>query len=170
MGQPYVGEIRAVGFNFAPVGWVLCNGALLSIAEYDVLYVLLGTTYGGDGVTTFGIPDLRGRTPIHQGTGGGGTYVLGQLSGTESVTLMPPTMAAHTHPIAAQGAGGNASSPAGGFFAGSLAGQYAPVANGTSATGAITGFQGGNLPHYNLQPYLGVNYIISLFGIFPSQN
>jgi len=170
MAQSYVGEIRAVGFNFAPVGWVFCNGALLSIAEYDVLYVLLGTTYGGDGVTTFGIPDLRGRTPIHQGTGGGGTYVLGQLSGTESVTLTIPTMAAHTHPIAAQGAGSNASSPAGGFFAGSLAGQYAPVAGGTSAMGAITGPQGGSLPHYNLQPLLCVNYIISLFGIFPSQN
>ena len=170
MAESYVGEIRAVGFNFAPVGWLICDGSLLSIANNDVLFVLIGTTYGGDGVNTFGIPDLRGRTPIHQGTGGGGTYVLGQLSGTESVTLTPPTMAAHTHPIAAQGGGGNANSPSGAFFAGSAANQYVPAASATGATGAITGPQGGSQPHNNLQPFLCVNYIISLYGVFPSQN
>jgi microcystin-dependent protein len=170
MAQSYVGEIRAVGFNFQPVGWLFCNGALLSIAEYDVLFNLIGTTYGGDGVTTFGLPDLRGRTPIHQGSGGGGTYVIGQLSGVENVTLTTSTIPAHKHPIAAQGAGGTSTSPAGGFFAGSLAGQYAPVANGTSAMGAVTGQQGGSQPHNNLQPFLCVNYIISLYGVYPTQN
>jgi len=170
MGQPYVAEIRAVGFNFAPVGWVFCDGSLLSIAEYDVLFNLIGTTYGGDGVTTFGLPDLRGRTPIHQGTGGGGTYVMGQLSGVENVTLIPSTIPAHAHPIAAQGANGNVTAPTGAYFAGSSAEQYAAAANGTAVTGSVTGPTGGSQPHSNLQPYLCVNYIISLFGIFPSQN
>jgi microcystin-dependent protein len=169
MGQPFVGEVRAVGFNFAPQGWVFCNGALLQIAQYDALFALIGTYYGGDGVTTFAVPDLRGRTPIHQGSGAGGTYVIGQIAGFENVTLTTATMASHTHPVSAQGAGGNASSPVGGFFASSAADQYAPVANATSATGSSTGLQGGSQPHDNLQPFLGVNYIISLFGIFPTQ-
>ncbi|HEY1744740.1 MAG TPA: tail fiber protein [Granulicella sp.] len=170
MGQPYVAEIRAVGFNFAPVGWAFCDGSLLSIADNNVLFVLIGTTYGGDGVTTFAVPDLRGRTPIHQGTGGGGTYVMGQLSGVENVTLTPQTIPAHNHPIAAQGADGNVNSPTGAYFAGSTADQYAAAANGTAVTGSITGSAGSSQPHNNLQPFLCVNYIISLFGIFPSQN
>ena len=170
MAQSYVGEIRAVGFNFAPVGWVLCDGSLLSISEYSVVFNLIGTTYGGDGVNTFGIPDLRGRTPIHQGTGGGGTYVLGQLSGVENVTLTLPTIPSHRHPIAAQGANGNVNSPTGAYFAGSTAEQYAAAANGTAVTGSITGPAGSSQPHSNLQPFLCVNYIISLFGVYPTQN
>lgn len=170
MAQSYVGEIRAVGFNFQPVGWLFCNGALLSIAEYSVLFNLIGTTYGGDGVTTFGLPDLRGRTPIHQGNGGGGTYVIGQLSGVENVTLTTSTIPAHAHPIAAQGADGNANSPSGAFFAGSTLNQYVPAASATSAMGAVTGSAGGSQPHNNLQPFLCVNYIISLYGVYPTQN
>jgi len=170
MAQSYVGEIRAVGFNFQPVGWLFCNGALLSIAEYSVLFNLIGTTYGGDGQTTFALPDLRGRTPIHQGNGGGGTYVIGQLSGVENVTLTPSAIPAHAHPIAAQGADGNVSSPSGAFFAGSTLNQYVPAASATSATGAITGSAGGSQPHNNLQPFLCINYIISLYGVYPTQN
>lgn len=170
MSQPYVGEIRAVGFNFAPVDWALCNGALLSISENSVLFNLIGTTYGGDGQSTFALPDLQGRTPVHQGTGGGGTYVMGQRSGVENVTLTLPTIPSHNHPIAAQGANGSVPSPSGAFFAGSSAEQYATTANGTAVTGSITGPQGGSLPHNNLQPFLCVNYIIALFGIYPSQN
>lgn len=166
MGQPYVGEIRAVGFNFAPVGWAFCNGALLSIAEYSVLFNLIGTTFGGDGIQTFGLPDLRGRTPIHQGAG----YVMGQLAGVENVTLTTQTLAAHRHPIVAQNGDSNTGSPSGAVFARSSASQYAPVANGTSATAALLTPVGSNLPHNNLQPYLCVNYIISLFGVYPTQN
>lgn len=166
MGQPYVGEIRAVGFNFAPVGWASCNGALLSISEYEVLFQLIGTTFGGDGVQTFGLPDLRGRTPIHQGA----NFVMGQLAGIENASLTIQSLAAHHHPIMAQNGNGNAGSPAGAVFATSTSDQYGPVANGTAASGAILAQTGSNLPHNNLQPYLCVNYIISLFGVFPSQN
>jgi microcystin-dependent protein len=166
VGQPYVGEIRAVGFNFVPVGWASCNGSLLSISEYETLFVLIGTTFGGDGVQTFGLPDLRGRTPVHQGAG----FVIGQLAGTENVSLTIQTLAAHRHPITAQNGDGNTGSPSGAVFATSTVDQYGPVANGTSASGPILAQTGSNLPHNNLQPYLCVNYIISLFGVFPSQN
>ncbi|MBB5066004.1 phage tail protein [Granulicella mallensis] len=166
MAQSYVGEIRAVGFNFAPVGWLVCDGSLLSISEYEVLFILIGTTYGGDGVQTFGLPDLRGRTPVHQGAG----FVIGQLAGTENVTVTMQTMAAHRHSIAAQNGDGNTGSPSGAVFATSTVDQYGPVANGTAASGAILTQTGSSLPHDNLQPYLCVNYIISLFGVFPSQN
>jgi microcystin-dependent protein len=164
MSTPYVGEIRLVGFNFAPQGWVLCQGQLLSIAEYDTLYVLLGTTYGGDGQTTFGVPDLQGRGAIHQGS----SYVIGTKSGTENVTLLTTQLPQHAHQITAQGGSGSTTSPGGGFFAGSAEDQYASAASATSAT-MLTNI-GGSLPHDNLMPYLCLNYIISLFGIFPSQS
>ena len=164
MSTPYVGEIRLVGFNFAPQGWVLCQGQLLSIAEYSTLFQLLGTTYGGDGQTTFGVPDLQGRAAIHQGS----SYIIGTKSGTENVTLLTTQIPQHTHPIAAQGGSGNTTSPGGVFFAGSAEDQYAGAASATS--GAMLTNIGGSLPHDNLMPYLCLNYIISLFGVFPSQS
>src|SRR5271169_6738103 len=126
MSQPYVGEIRLVGFNFAPVNGALCNGSLLPISEYEVLYNLLGTTYGGDGQNTFGLPDLRGRTPFHQGTGGGSTYVMGQPGGVETVTLLSTQIPSHTHPVNVQNQVGDVSSPIGALFAVSTEDQYAP--------------------------------------------
>jgi len=122
MSQPYVGEIRLFPYNFAPNGWFDCDGRLLSIAEYEVLYTLLGTTYGGDGVNTFGLPNLCGRVPIHQGTGlGMGTYVLGQLAGTEQVTLISSQMPAHTHVFNAVDSTGSSNTPAANLQLGAVA-------------------------------------------------
>jgi len=166
MSTPYVGEIRLVGFNFAPVNSVLCQGQLLSIAEYDTLFTLLGTTYGGDGQTTFGVPDLQGRAAIHQGS----SYVIGTKSGVENVTLTTQQIPQHTHPIAAQGGTGNTTAPGGAFFAGSAEDQYASGAAATSGTMLPNFPTVGSQPHDNLMPYLCLNYIISLFGIFPSQS
>src|SRR5271170_4647639 len=112
MSQPFVGEIRMVGFNFAPVGWMFCNGQILPISEYETLYQLIGTTYGGDGQSTFGLPNLQSRIPFHQGSGAGNTLVIGQLSGTETVTLTTNQIPVHTHSLAASSAGGTKPSPA----------------------------------------------------------
>jgi len=169
MSSPYVGEIRLVGFNFAPSGWQMCNGQLLSISNYEVLFNLIGTTYGGDGQNTFALPDLRSRTPIHTGTGGGQTYVIGQQGGVENVTLTTAQLPVHNHPFTAQGGGGTSAAPAGNFLAGSSLGQYAPTP-GTSTSGNVLGAAGGAQPHNNLMPYLTVNFVISLFGVYPSRN
>jgi microcystin-dependent protein len=168
MSEPYVGEIRLVGFNFAPVGWMLCDGQLLPISEYDTLFNLIGTTYGGDGQTTFGLPDLRGRTPFHQGSGGGTTYIIGQQGGVETVTLLSTQIPSHTHTVNVQNEMGDTSSPIGALFAASNEDQYA--GSGSSASGPILSAVGGSQPHSNLQPFLCANYIISLFGIYPSQS
>jgi microcystin-dependent protein len=179
MSDPYVGEIRMFGGTFAPVGWFFCDGQSLSIAQYDVLYVLLGTTYGGDGVQTFNLPDLRGRVPVHQGTSAGQTYVLGQMLGMPSVTLTPPQLPAHTHTMMASGADATSDVPAaGGALAnGTPAGvnglfNYIPYngQNQVALSGASITPAGNSVPHDNMQPYLGVNFIISWAGIFPSQN
>ena len=170
MSESYMGEIRMVGFNFAPVGWALCNGQLLSIADNQALYYLIGTTYGGDGQTTFALPDLRGRIPIHQGTGGGDTYTLGQSSGVETVTLTVNQLPIHTHPMTAS------ASNAGGNPANAVLGQpttldfYRPatVPDSPLDPNSITGV-GGSQPHDNTQPFLCVNFIISLEGIYPTQ-
>ncbi len=164
MSQPYVGEIRAVGFNFAPEGWLMCNGSLLPISEYETLFNLIGTTYGGDGQNTFALPDLRGRTPFHQGN----SYIIGQLGGVENVTLLSTQIPSHIHPVNVQNQIGDVSSPIGALFAASTEDQYAP--SGSSASGPILSAVGGSLAHSNLQPFLCVNYIISLFGIYPSQS
>jgi len=169
MATPYVGEIRLTGFNFAPEGWQLCNGSLLPIDEFTTLFQLLGTTYGGDGQTTFALPDLRGRSPIHQGTGGGGTYALGQIAGSESVVLTTLEIPAHTHTIGATSAGGQTSSPSGQTFAAnSQIEQYETSAG--SFSGPILALNSGGQGHENRMPYVAMNYIISLFGIFPSQS
>ena len=170
MSDPYVGEIRLVGFQFAPENWAFCDGSLLSISQNDVLFALIGTTYGGDGVNTFALPDLRGRAPLHMGTYQGTTYVIGQKAGTETVTLITSNLPAHAHTIGANSGDAQNPSPTGNTFAASSSIEpYETSATGTS--GPILGPNGGAAqPHQNLMPYLTMNYIISLFGIFPSQS
>jgi microcystin-dependent protein len=165
MAQPYVGEIRLFGGNFAPVGWAFCDGATLAIADNDVLFQLIGTTYGGDGQTTFNVPDLRGRAPVHQGT----NYTMGQVAGAETVTLTVQHLPAHNHALlASTGAGGTANAQ-GNVPAASPSVQLyiQDVPSTPIAANAVTP-AGGSQPHENRMPFLVVNYIISLFGIFPS--
>lgn len=174
MGTPFIGEIRPVGFNFPPVGWLLCNGQLLSISEYETLYVLLGTTYGGDGQNTFGLPNLQSRLPLHVGNdGSGNAYVLGQNSGQETVTLNVNQLGAHTHAFQGSTSGATAAIPATGSYLASNSNQpvyttdtasLTPLANNAIAPGG-----GNNLPHDNLMPYLCVNFIIAVQGIYPPQ-
>ena len=177
-GTPYVGEIRCFGFNFAPAGWQMCNGALLPISEYETLFNLIGTTFGGDGQTTFAVPDLRGRVPIHQGTFGGNTSIIGQLQGTETVTLTTNQIPAHTHLvtaaiIAAGGVNEHVATPTTSTYIGPSAPDqiYKTLStiNAQFASTAI-GSNGGSQPHENRQPSLVLNFCISLFGIYPSQN
>jgi len=171
MGQPYIGEIRLAGFNFAPVGWAFCNGQSLPISEYDALFALIGTTYGGDGQTTFNLPNLQSRIPFHMGINSmGDNLTIGQISGTETVTLLTPQLPAHTHTLAANTGNGGQPSPAAGVWAGSTLDQYSTAAapNAMSPNGITN--SGGSLPHNNIPPILVVNFIISLFGIFPSQS
>lgn len=154
--------------NFAPVGWELCQGQLLSIADYDVLFNLIGTTYGGDGQETFAVPDLRGRIPLHQGTGLGVPYVLGEMGGAETVTLTANQIPSHNHPALAN-TSGSTNNPAGNTWAGWTGDQYSDQGpNNPMAAGALQTV-GGSQPHDNMPPYLTVNFIISLFGIYPSQ-
>jgi microcystin-dependent protein len=171
MSQPYVGEVRLVGFTFAPEGWLFCNGQLVSIAEYETLFTLIGTTYGGDGQITFGLPDLRGCVPIHQGTGPDRTYVIGQKGGTEMVTLTLNNYPAHNHQISESTGDANAvANPANSTVAGNL-GIYTNLAPSTPMQAGMIGTAtGGSQPHDNLQPYLALNWIISLYGIYPTQN
>lgn len=174
MSQPFIGEVRIFAGNFAPVSWAFCDGALLSISEYETLFNLIGTTYGGDGVTTFALPDLRGRVPMHQGTGPGlSTRVIGEQQGTETVTLQPQQMPTHSHPAIASSLDGTSASPAGTVWAAGAGGAraYATAATGVvNLAGAAVANAGNGQPHENMQPFLAVNYIISLFGIFPSRS
>jgi len=166
MGQPFIGEIRMFGGNFAPAGWMLCQGQTLAISEFDVLFNLIGTTYGGDGQETFNLPNLTGRLPMHQGSG----FVIGQSAGAESVTLTVQQLPSHSHTMAASQNAATSST-----VTGNLVGQvgatqiYREVpAASPMATQACTP-TGGSQPHNNMQPFLCVNFIISLFGVFPSQ-
>ena len=171
MADPFVGEIRMFAGNFAPEGWAFCNGALLSIAENEVLFQLIGTTYGGDGVNTYALPNLQSRVPIHQGSNpGAGSYVIGQSAGEESVTLTTQQIPAHTHQ-ASCGATGNQSSPGGNYWAYSTKELlYSSAAPNASMNPTDVTAVGGSQPHNNIQPYLAISFIISLFGIFPTQN
>jgi microcystin-dependent protein len=166
MAQPYVGEIRMFGGNFAPAGWMFCEGQLLPISEYETLFNLIGTTYGGDGQSTFALPDLRGRIPLHFGNG----FTLAETGGVETVTLTVSQIPAHSHPLLATttnagdaNAQNNVLAQATQFF------PYINVAPASPMAPASIGSTGGSQPHNNFQPYLCVDFIISLFGIFPSQ-
>lgn len=166
MGQPYVGEIRIFAGNFEPAGWMFCNGQLLPISENETLFQLIGTTYGGDGQSTFGLPDLRGRIPIHQGAG----FVLAENAGTERVTLTQNQMAAHTHALVASANAAQLSAgPNGSLLAAAGTTQlYASTAPSLAMNPAAVGATGGTQPHENVAPHLCVSFIISLLGIFPS--
>ncbi|HYG57716.1 MAG TPA: tail fiber protein [Symbiobacteriaceae bacterium] len=170
MAQPYVGEIRMFGGNFAPAGWMFCEGQLLPISENETLFQLIGTTYGGDGESTFALPDLRGRIPIHMGTGPDGTtYQLGESGGTETVTLTTQQIPVHTHAPSAQSETGNKADPQGGVWAFSNLAQFTSAAPDDVMLPNLVNPTGGSQPHDNMMPFLCVNFIISLFGIFPSQ-
>lgn len=166
--DPFIGQIMMVGFNFAPKGWALCDGQLLPIAQNQALFSLLGTFYGGDGRTTFALPNLQGRVPIHQGNSAGtSTYAIGTSGGVEQVALQVNNLPAHTHAANCNTASGAKSNPANNFWA--KAPAYAASTNAQMAATAI-GSTGGNQPLTVVQPFLCVNFIIALQGIFPSRD
>jgi microcystin-dependent protein len=170
MSQPFVGEIRMFGGNFAPAGWALCQGQTLPISEFDTLFQLIGTTYGGDGQATFALPDLQGRFPMHQGSGLS-NRILGELGGTETLTLSLSQLPLHTHPAMCSSGGGNSGTPVRNFWSTDPAGNTAAytTASDSQMAGNAIGNAGASQPHENMKPFLVVNFIISLFGVFPSQ-
>jgi microcystin-dependent protein len=175
MGQPFVGQVIAVGFNFVPAGWLSCDGSLQPISEYEALYALIGTTYGGNGTTTFGMPDLRGRSPVDAGQGAGlSTYVMGQIAGAEAVTLTASQIGSHSHQLVGSSQTGTITVPAGTVAIGQVVNAEVSVFAAAPATTALSGTAigpfGGSLPHENRQPFLTINYIICYAGIFPSQS
>jgi microcystin-dependent protein len=168
VSQPYVGEIRMFAGNFAPAGWMFCEGQLLPISEFETLFNLIGTTYGGDGQSTFQLPDLRGRLPIHQGNG----FTLAETGGVEQVTLTVSQIPGHSHPFLGSTDAGATKNVAGNVLATVVAGSVyvqQPPTSAAALNAATTGSTGGSQPHDNFQPYLCVDFIISLFGVFPSQ-
>lgn len=166
MAQPYVGEIRMFAGNFAPAGWMFCEGQLLPISEYETLFNLIGTTYGGDGQSTFALPDLRGRVPIHQGSG----FILAETGGAEEITLTINQIAAHSHPLLCANSVGNDPNATNNLPAESSAATLYQSGNPVAAMAPQSiGSTGGSQPHTNFQPYLCLDFIISLFGIYPSQ-
>lgn len=170
MAQPYVGEIRIFAGNFAPVGWMLCEGQLLPISENQTLFQLIGTTYGGDGQSTFALPDLRGRLPVHVGSAYGENFNLAQAGGVEEVLLSVQQIPAHAHALLVSAEPGQESSPAGNVLARARdVDPYSTAAPTASMNASLVSQVGGSQPHTNFQPYLCVDFIISLFGIFPSQ-
>ncbi len=166
MAEPFLGEIKLFGFGYAPRGWAQCNGQLLAINQNQALFAILGTTYGGNGQTTFALPDLRGRTPVHMGNG----VTLGQSAGEEAHTLTTLEMPMHTHIASASTAAPSQPSPAGGLWAQSDAQNYSTATPNTQLSGAAIGSAGQSQPHSNMQPYLTLNFCIALVGIFPSRN
>ena len=171
MSQPYVGEIRMFAASFAPAGWAFCAGQTMPISENDTLFNLIGTTYGGDGQVTFGLPDLQGRAPLHSGTLGGITYVLGEEIGVETVTLSNQQMPVHTHPMQASTSPGIAANAQDNIICSSPSINLYIEGQGpdTTLNSGVVAPVGGSQPHDNMQPYLCINFIISLFGIFPHQ-
>jgi microcystin-dependent protein len=166
VAQPYVGEIRMFAGNFAPSGWMFCEGQLLPISENETLFQLIGTTYGGDGQSTFALPDLRGRLPIHQGNG----FILAETGGAEEITLTTNQIPVHSHPFVAANVDGNQTPAQGALPASSQ--NVTPYVNfppDTNMKATAISPRGGSQPHTNFQPYLCVDFIISLFGLFPSQ-
>ncbi len=168
MAQSFVGEIRLLGFNFPPSGWAFCDGSLLAIDQYEVLFNLLGTTYGGNGVTTFALPDLRSRVPLGQGP-----YVLGQTGGQEAVTLTQGQLPSHSHAAMGTGGGGDAIDPTEKVWSSDAAGGLAPYSSATpdvTLAPAAVSLNGDDFAHENRPPLLTINFSISLFGIYPSQS
>jgi microcystin-dependent protein len=166
MSQPYVGEIRMFAGNFAPAGWMFCEGQLLPISEYETLFNLIGTTYGGDGQSTFALPDLRGRVPLHFGNG----FTLAETGGVEEVTLTVSQVPAHSHALLGTTSLGADTSPGNDVPAESTTlTQFTNAAPTVAMAAGAIGNTGGSQPHNNFQPYLCVDFIISLFGVFPSQ-
>ena len=169
MATPYIGEIKIFSFDYPPKGWAKCSGQLLAINQNQALFSILGTTYGGDGRVNFGLPDLRGRVPIHFGTPDyGGSVALGQKSGEENHTLLVTEMPAHSHTPVGSNAAANANTPVGNFWAQANAG-YSTTANGAMAPNAV-GNNGSSQPHENRSPYLALTVCIALQGIFPTRN
>lgn len=171
--SPFVGEIALYPYNFAPYGWLECNGQLLPISEYETLFVLIGTTYGGDGQSTFALPDLQGRVVVHQGTGSGlSSKSLGETGGSEEVTLSSTQIPSHSHSVSVYSGAGNSDSPNNTVIASDRDGTKhfsSAVPDVSEKTSSIVN-TGGSQPHNNMAPYLGLRYCISVFGIFPSQS
>jgi microcystin-dependent protein len=174
MSEPYIGEIRMFAGNFAPKNWALCNGQLLPISQNQALFSILGTTYGGDGRTNFALPDLRSRVPVHAGQGTGlSNYVLGEQTGSEQHTLLASQMPVHSHPVNAVNTGGNQAGPTNGVPAIESTGtslNYSSAAPNTTMNSQMIGNAGGNQPFSTVQPVLCVNFIIALYGIYPSRS
>jgi microcystin-dependent protein len=169
MSDPFIGEIQIYGFNFAPRGWSFCSGQILSIAQNSALFSLLGTTYGGNGIQTFGLPNMTGRTPLHTGQGSGlSNRTLGELAGSEGVTLLTTQIPSHTHTFSANSSDANTVLPTGNSLAKSSSNLYAAQNNG--AIMQPLGITGGNQPHNNMQPYAVLNFCIALQGIYPSRD
>jgi len=175
--QVFVGTIQSFGFNFAPSGWALCNGQIMAISQNTALFSLIGTSYGGNGTSTFQLPDLQGRVPIHWGNGAGLTpYVIGESAGTENTTLLVSNMPAHNHLISVQNGGGTTEKPAGQFPAqaldagGNAVTVYSPTTDNSHFAPTAVSLTGGSTPFSILQPYLCVSFCIALYGIFPSRN
>jgi len=172
MSEPFLAEVRIMGFNFAPRGWAFCDGQILPINQNQSLYSLLGTTYGGDGRTSFALPDFRGRTPIHVGSNGGPNHPQGQKSGEETHTLSAAEMPQHKHALNASTNNATAEDPSGQTWSRSAERIYASYspANGTAMSSTVISNAGGGQAHENMQPYLVINYCIALRGLFPSRN
>ena len=168
MGTPYVGEIRMFAGNFPPSGWAFCNGAQLAISENDVLFQLIGTTYGGDGETTFNLPDLQSRVPVHMGSGAGQSFVIGQSGGEEQVTLTVQQIPVHSHVPLCNSSVGAQSDPTNGIWAQTPNAPYVTATPSLAMAASAIGPAGGSQPHDNMVPFLVINFIISLFGVFPS--
>jgi microcystin-dependent protein len=175
VAEPFIGQVIAVGFPFVPVGWLPCDGSLQQISQYDVLYSLIGTTYGGNGTTDFALPDLRGRSPLGAGQGSGlPNYVQGQPAGTENVTIIANQVGAHSHNLMASSQNGAAINPATNLAIGqnplSQVQVYGPPPSTVSLAGTSIGTStAGGQPHENRQPFIAINYIICAFGVYPSR-
>jgi microcystin-dependent protein len=166
MADPYIGEIRMFAGNFAPVNWLFCQGQVLNISDYDALYTLLGTTYGGDGISTFAIPNLASRIPVHQSP----SYPLGSTGGAETVLLSQAHLPVHSHAARATNGAASSSSPANALWASWSDSPYSTASPTATMDAAAFQTAGGSEPHDNMPPFLGMNFIIALFGLFPQQN
>ncbi|MBK9711278.1 MAG: phage tail protein [Kouleothrix sp.] len=174
MSEPFIGEIRIFGFNYAPRGWAMCNGQLIPISQNTALFALLGTYYGGDGRTTFGLPNLQGSAPLDQGQGPGLTQrVIGETGGETNVTLITSEMASHGHTVGADSGASSVAAPTNGMWASAGRGRpsaYSSNAPSAAMSPAAVGPSGSNQPHNNMPPYLVMNFCIALQGVFPSRN